>query len=334
MAKLINYEHGDSIATGFVRPKVTALFFDKIWTPASIVSISSSLYVPEEVLVQETTELKIPRSSSRQAKEYVRAGDLYRHEILPNTRMYPSKLYETAMLHNVGISLSDPKVFAFSKLLELEESSFRYSKNRNEAIMVSAEEFCRQHGVHISPIYHNLTEFEKDTETIDYTRLSKGRSIKLRLRRANTFLNKDAFAICIQDFPSIIEEELSWEQVLDTRSDKISIQHLKQFTKWCNKTLSDKSPEEIRNTLYSELESYKMALKKHGIVTATGSFTTIISTASAFASIISGLNHPLLPLLSIAAVPINFGANTFFSNLANRNNPIAYLYDVEAEIAQ
>lgn len=321
MVKPINYEPGESIATGFVRPKVTALFFDKIWIPGSLAERLSDFYVPDKVLVQEETELLI-RQSSRKSL----AG----------------AFYEDSIISNISVRASDMHLFASQKnaayfpdeVFKEEVLSFKFSRHRNNAIMISAEAFCRKYGVHISPIYHDLTDFERDTKEMDFTQLPNHRSLKLRLRRLNTFLNKDALAICIQDFPSVIEEELSWEQVLDTRSDKTSIQHLKQFTKWCNKTLSDKSPEEIRDTLYSELESYKVALKKHGIVTATGSFTTIISTASAFSSIISGLSHPLLPLLSIAAVPINFGANTFFSNLANRNNPIAYLYDIGAEIAQ
>ena len=36
MAKIINYNKDETLATGFVKPKVTALFFDKIWIPNSL----------------------------------------------------------------------------------------------------------------------------------------------------------------------------------------------------------------------------------------------------------------------------------------------------------
>lgn len=38
MSKIFNYEKKETLATGFVRPKVTALFFDKIWIPESLLN--------------------------------------------------------------------------------------------------------------------------------------------------------------------------------------------------------------------------------------------------------------------------------------------------------
>lgn len=52
MAKIINYNKDETLATGFVKPKVTALFFDKIWIPNSLLDYCYEYYsIPEEVLV-------------------------------------------------------------------------------------------------------------------------------------------------------------------------------------------------------------------------------------------------------------------------------------------
>ena len=93
--------------------------------------------------------------------------------------------------------------------------------------------------------------------------------------------------------------------------------------------LTGKEPNQIRDILESELDSYKEGLKEHGVVTAIGGFSTIITGATEIASIIAQPDSPLLPILSIASVSMTFAASTYFSNYKNRNNPIAYLYNIE-----
>lgn len=118
---------------------------------------------------------------------------------------------------------------------------------------------------------------------------------------------------------------------MDIREDKKKIEQLRRFTTWANREFSNKSPDEIREILESELDSYKAALKEHGIKTVTGSFSTIVSSTASIASLISNPELFLFPILSITSVSINFLVNTYFSNLKYRKNPIAYLYDIENE---
>ena len=152
------------------------------------------------------------------------------------------------------------------------------------------------------------------------------------IRKPKTLTNKDVLAICIQDFPSIIEEELSWEQVLDIRRDNKNRERIKRFTQWSSIRFKNMSPDEIREALEYELEEYKKALKEHGIKALVGPFSTLISSASSLLSIIDNSQEALLPLLAIVSVSITFSVNTYFSNLKNKNNPIAYLYDLTNEL--
>ncbi len=312
MKKIKNYERFDTLATGFVRPKVTALFFDKLWLPESLVDSCYAFHIPYEVLVSEDRELLLEK------KGFTRAGRYYQRSILPNRGGPFGDVYRMASSRNFAFP---PSYFFDEYPLE---SEFKYSSNRNHAIMLSAESFSRKYGIHISPVYHNLTEFEQDMQ-----KLTTDDVCEKRRKRSAKIQNAGALSICIQDFPNIVEDELSWEHVLEIRKDKERIKQFKQFISWTDIALSNKKPEQIREVLETELDSYKEALKVHGIITVAGCFSTVVSTASSIAEMVTASDHLLLPLLSIAATSINFTATTYFSNPKNKNKPIAYLYGIQ-----
>ena len=337
MSKILNYEKGETLATGFVRPKVTSLFFDKIWIPEEVLESSFDfMSIPKDVLVSEKENSKLSERFIKNIGENYNFAVMENHPVcLADTfseelktsfkkrteykEITPGELYLIKKHHNVGGPI---------EANEFNRVKFMYSKNRNQAILLNAENFTREHRLCISPIFHDLTEFEKESQYLEVEKLYGNQTLKYKLKHPNSFENKNVFAVCIQDFPSIKEDELSWEQVLDVRKDKKRREQLKRFTTWANKNFANYSPEQIRETLEAELEAYKDALKEHGIKTAVGSFTTLVSSASSIASLISEPNSLLLPLLSITAVSINFTTNTYLSSLKNKKAPIAYLYDI------
>lgn len=337
MSKILNYEKGESLATGFVRPKVTSLFFDKIWIPEEVLESSFEFVaIPHDVLVVENGSRKSSDNFARTFREnYILAAientavgfdkdytEFVRESsknFLENGQLTPGKLYLIEGARNECKQIDS---------IEFGRLEFKYSKNRNQAILSNAENFTREHRLRISPVFHDLTEFEKESRCLETKKLYGNQTLKYKLKRPNSFENRNVFAVCVQDFPSIKEDELSWEQVLYIRKDKKRREQLKRFTNWANRNFTNYTPEQIRETLESELESYKDALKEHGIKTAVGSFTTLVSGASSIASIISEPSALLLPLLSITAVSINFTTNTYLSSLKNKKAPIAYLYDM------
>lgn len=339
MSQILNYEKGETLATGFVRPKVTSLFFDKIWIPEEVLESSFEfMAIPKEVLVTEKKKGKL------------------KNDIIKNTKLN----YKVATKENTSMRISDmdflktfdetsKRLSEYTKINPAEFNiinkhdnvenviedngnnnvKFKYSKNRNQAILLNAENFTRAYKLNISPIFHDLTEFEREVQFLDVRRLYGNQTIRYKLKRPNVFENKNVFGVCIQDFPCIKEDALSWEQVLDVRKDDKRREQLKRFTTWANKNFVNYSPNQIRETLESELESYKDVLKEHGIKTIVGSFTTLVSSTSSIASIISEPDNLLLPLLSITAVSIGFTSNTYMSCLKNKKTPIAYLYDLK-----
>ncbi len=338
MSNILNYERNETLATGFVRPKVTSLFFDKIWIPESLLDSSYEFYaIPKDVLIVEKEELKITNSGFKK-----RSGEHFRearkHNIPFISDKHAGKFYVDMLGFNNPYRSGD--FYLYHGMMnnaeipsgEFEPIKFKYSKNRNHAILVSSESFNRKYKLHISPVFHDLTEFEKQTQSLDNKDIYGNDMLRFKIRKPNTFLNKDVFSICIQDFPSIKEDELSWEQVMDIRSDKKRIQKLKRFTSWANRTFTNESPDEIREMLETEIEEYKRVLQEHGVKTTIGSFSTIVSSASSIATLLTSPNFVLLPLLSVTSLSISFAVNTYFSSLKNRNNPIAYLYDITENI--
>lgn len=299
IATLLNYDYHnyESLATGFVRPKITALFFDKLWIPGSLLQTSFDFYIPKQLLVQETTEFFV---------DSMQAGKYYLKSWHRNTR--------------------PPSYWALGEITSNQnrDTTCKYSKHRNHAILVSSENFCRLYGIHISPIFHDITDFERDIKTIKIKRTPH----RLQLRHKNEYTNQNVLSICIQDYPSIIEESLSWEQVLEVRNDKENTQKLRHFITWSQRVSSKMNPNEIREMLEEELDSYKEALKKYGIKTATGSFSMIVSLASAISSILLESGPVIFPTLTFGAMFLSFLSDAYFTNFEYKNDPIAYLYDV------
>lgn len=315
MKGISNYIKGESLATGFARPKVTALFFDKIWLPNSILdSTYEYTGIPKELLIKEDKELCI--------SQYINSGDLYHFSVMRNSGKAPEEISAGYMYRSLCI---DNRIINFG---EDEESEFKYSKNRNNAILINTENFCRKYKIKISPVFHSLTDFEKETTQIELKKIYGNDSLKFRVKKPNTFKNKNVLSICIEDFPDIVEDNLSWEQVLYIRQDKIRNKQLRKFLSWTERNFQNMSPELIRETLESEMEEYKKTLKFFGIKTTIGAFSTIVSSAN---SIVSILNNPeiSLPLLTMTSVSLNYASNTYMSYLENRKKPIAYLYNIE-----
>lgn len=337
MKGISNYNKGESLATGFARPKVTSLFFDKIWLPGSLLdSTYEYAGIPKELLVEEDQELSV--------SQYINSGSLYRHAIMKNSskifeEILAGEYYKTEKTHNSPFNSSDlplesiihgSEIFA-SKPINFDEfsnSEFKYSKNRNNAILLNTENFCRKYKIKISPVFHSLTDFEKETTQIESKKIYGNDSLKFRVKKPNTFKNKNVLSICIEDFPDIVDDSLSWEQVLEIRKDKNRNEQLRKFLTWTERNFQNMPPEQIREILESEMGEYKEALSFFGIKTAIGAFSTIVSSAS---SIVSILDNPeiSLPLLSMASVSLNYASNTYMSYLNNRKKPIAYLYNIE-----
>lgn len=350
MAEIFNYESGETLATGFVRPKVTSLFFDKIYIPNSLLDTYFEYSaIPDEVLVRESEELRIKKKISIPVENAYKTAKLDNSDKMIELVLQMGQSFQMDRNSNLdscydtiadilatGVDKEVTKLSAspLQVLASLDSTdstkpeNFKYSKNRNHAILSCSENFCRQYGIHISPVYHDLTEFEREAQSLENNQLYNHESLLYRLKEPDMLKNENAFSICIQDFPSINEDALSWEHVMDIRKDKKRMRQLQCFTKWTNSKLKDKSPDEIREILESELDEYRAAIKELGIKASIGSFSTLISELNPMVSLFSN-PQSIMPWISMVAIPLPFITDIYLANMKNRKNPIAYLYDIQ-----
>lgn len=341
-------------ASGLVCPKTTALFFDKIWIPDHkeiLVSAYGKVYenIPSEITFCENDLKKSICSSNLGLLEFIAGapGDgtsnYLRRSLLKDSTFRESILNED-ILANTGVILDDDikevidnwsldafkglstekKIMQIKEFQGLQNSNcnqrgvFLTSNNRNRSLMDTVLYFSRVYGIEMTPIFVEKTEFEK--------------AFPLLLKDDSVF-EHNAIDACIQAIPSVIEEQLSWKQVVETRKDKKAIAKMRKFKNWTSQNLEGKSSSEITDILCSELEDYEDALKKHGIKTAIGGFSTILSGTSSILAVIESSQMELAAAgIAVTAGLISFTSDQMLDYYEKKNAPIAFIYDVAKKV--
>lgn len=286
---ILNYYSDDKIAIGVVNPKTTSLFYDKIWVPASLIysNIWMNEYkqIPYEVRIIEDIEAEIFKEG-------------------------PYSNYFYASMRNKGGDTI--------------EDTYKYTRNRNEAILIATQRFKTLYGIDVTPFFFDYTDFEKSFLKLNDTEGKAEYWIK----------NRDIIKITVDKIASIVEKSLSWEQVLEFKRDKNSVQKLRRFRNWCTYDLKDKSINEVVEILNQSYDDYCFTLKKHGIKTKVGSFTTLLSTTGTIISMLEAGNiENIATSLSLSATLLTYTVSKIidYMDYKNRKEPIAYIYDVLKE---
>lgn len=105
----------------------------------------------------------------------------------------------------------------------------------------------------------------------------------------------NAIQISINNIPQIDESTLSWEKILEIRSDPDAINKLRRFRLLIYSEFKDKSKQYIEDTLLVKLEDYNNICKKHGLDVFLTSTSNILNSKS------------LLAATSIAAIGVLMG---------------------------
>lgn len=336
--RLINYINGESIATGLVRPKTTAIFFDKIWIPRDCrdteygesfgyANIPVEVCILEEIADQDVIHRIIHFKESKSKPKTLTISespfDYFRY-ILPNHPFY-----------SVGKNYDD--------------IHFLFSKSRNEGLTHIVTLFKKIYNIEVVPIYFDHTAFEDSVLSYDEKKYEiqvyRNFGIKLdqlldqsqieTIRKQIRHLNLDnkehsAYEICISNLPIAVEKNLEWKQVLELRKDTNSIKKIRRFKSWVDLELDGKSPELVKESLEIALEDYKQSLKKHGIITMLGCITTILSSsASAIGAISGDLTSHVATGLTITSGLLTFTASQLSEFFEKKREPIALIYDLE-----
>lgn len=299
-------------ATGLVKPKTTALFFDKIWLPKEyqkfMILERDWDNIRNELLFKGILQIdnKSKKEVIKKLLNKVTTPIIPKSINLDNTKHISNDILIHGMAnvcYNIGIINTG----------HIEGAFFNSSKNRNITIKNTVEIYKMKYNIDIVPIYLDPTNF--DTEY-----------------NIQTIENKNASPLVIlslEFLDSIVEDSLDWGQVLEIREDKDSIYKIRRLRNWMNIELLGMEKEKIISILDEALYDYKKALNKFGVLTAVGGFTTALSGSS---TILTGIskdwNDILAGGLAVASGAFLYTTNEYFKYKSVKNHPIAYIYDI------
>jgi len=299
----MNFIKTESIATGLVKPKTTALFFDKLWLP----TLPNNLhYVPQEILFTDLEK----DFQNRLSLEYWRG-------------QCDNRSWDNIFRH----ILECLKATNDSKFADIEfPDEYIFNSNRN-ATLLGISDLCKKEmNICLTPIF-----IEKPILKGSIAGWVSSLSWELE-RRAKKPLDKriDVLEVCIRNIPCAIEDKLHWHQVLEIRQDEKSLESIKRFKRWLNADFVGKSESEIIESIEESIDDYRFAMKKHGVITTVGSLSTLLTSA---ASTITALTGNSIGMISTCLV-VNAGIFTFTTQkiaeyIEKKREPIAFLYDIE-----
>ncbi|MBQ6100499.1 MAG: hypothetical protein IJL02_11645 [Methanobrevibacter sp.] len=341
--RLLNYNKGDSVATGLYRPKTTAILFDKIWIPSDFRhsqygqtlgydKIPLSVCVIEEIeeSIRSVNQINLMRNALFEGKK-ISDVDFKGAEI-DGLRIMPY------------VGQNRPFYTVEEDVLGLE---FLFSGSRNIGLKHVVNSFKRIYNIEIVPIYLGHTAFEesllgRDDEMAQFQLQRYKHNLGINsvfqfdlfpipnLSEFEKQTTHSAYEVCLSNMPVIVEERLKWRQVLEIRKDTKSIDKIRRFRRWVDLELDGKSRDEIIESLEKAIDDYKYALKKHGIMTAIGGLTTILSTSSTVVDAFSGdFPAQVVAGLAISGGLITYTATQLSDYFEKKREPIALIYELE-----
>lgn len=343
--RLLNYESGDTVATGLNRPKTTALLFDKLWIPSDFrhSEFGHSLgydQIPGRVCIVEEIEesIRINRSIHQ-----------IRNALLSGKKMSEVPFNEKDW---DGLKIM-PYVGQNRPFYTVEEDvlglDFMFSAGRNLGLKNAVSSFKKIYGIEIVPIFIGHTAFEESMLAHDDEMVAFQLQRYHHNKMINTAFNFDLFPIpnrsefeekttcnawevCINNIPTIVEEKLKWGQVLEVRRDEAAVKKLRRLKNWVNSDMNGKSRCEIAELLDQAIDDYSFALKKHGIMTTVGGVATVLSSSASIAEALSGgFTVQLSAGFMVAASLITYTASQLSDFIENKRAPVAFIYEIQQQ---
>lgn len=318
----------ETYATGFVNPKTTALFFDKLYIPEKLVSSGYGFehgyfLIPNEVRFFYNNELDDWYSYAYKICSSRNSCITY-----PEAFNLPEYSFSSANI----ISIRDIEEAKLSKKVKqrLKDKynacgEFHLSVFRNEFLQLVAQEIKKNLNINLVPIFFDKTDFEQALEKEKAIRLMKKAGIK-----QNDEIETNVYEAVITCNQMIDEDKLTWEQVLEIRKDKLERGKLKRFRAWADSNFSDFSKDQINDTICKTYNDYVAALQKHGVKTLCGSIGTVLAeTAIGALSAWGGntVNFVGLGLqIGVGMIPLGKAVKDY---VKLRREPIAYYYDIK-----
>lgn len=310
-------------ATGFVKPKTTAILFEKIVVTDDLLDEGAASlgysYIPNEVLFSNSVskekflKSKFYDNAPMPISRFMFSGELAHYindmDFVPHI-MENEPIGEASFFDYI---LEGAKILSNSQK-EKEDCTpkyeFKYSVNRNNGI-ASIYEQCLSLGISVVPVFFSPTDYEKQY-----------------IIHSDTSQNVPAISLCINNLPEIIEDKLDWEQVLEIRADEESTARIRRLKNWLNTDILHKKESEMKAILDKAIDDYGFALKKHGIQTLVGAISTVTTASHTLINAVSQNGSFDVAGLSIASGLSVFAIKSWIDKAEAKRHPIALIYDL------
>ncbi len=174
-------------------------------------------------------------------------------------------------------------------------------------------EFSRINGFDAIPIYDSKKTFETD--------FAPGKQV--------------AYQAILSSIPIVIENELSWDQVIEFRKDPASVRKYRDLKIWLQDGLKADSVSHAEDIISKKIDDYTWAIEKHGIKTRLGAYT-LVSAGLVGIQAAPILDNPIVVILTgglalFSTMSAYLGMRELDLDGIERgdNSEIAYIYDIK-----
>lgn len=84
------------------------------------------------------------------------------------------------------------------------------------------------------------------------------------------------YQAAIQNLPEIIENKVSWAQLIEFREDRDALRKYRALRLWLEDSVRVGTVEKAKELIAKKIDDYEWALKKHGLETTAGAFSAVI----------------------------------------------------------
>jgi hypothetical protein len=322
---------GETFATGMVRPKTTALFFDKLWVHPTLIQG----FDPKDGLEPDRVPPGLCMTKPMGAEDYYEStltqrawfvskrGEVMHTDATEALRRLSAESWDLNTIFQVETwqqfkQMESPLSKELCERLNLgmlpnwgkddEWELFVSTQRRNKAIAFIVKLYAAR-GIRLTPIYLTPSEYDEMTA-------QEGTGLE----------------ICLNNIPTVVDSKLTWEQVYEFRKDKDAVQKLDHLRRWFTIDLAKKSQEEIKAILAKKLDDYEYSLKKHGVQTALAGTTSVLSFIGGPTVLQLLASSPLAAAMGglvVAAGAIAWIGKCWIERSDLKRNDVAYIYDVK-----
>ena len=235
-------ESGETLAVTYDLPKVSALYYDRIWNPARWPGVWNPI-------------------SSREGEHPLPK------EVGTNFGQYDDDLRDWAMVGQLGMQQTGPGT-GFSppspgplRDAMLVDAPDVASQVRMQARLLAQRlgqtpDWKNEYG--IVPVYSSLVARDQEYRAGDY----------------------EVLAVTLTGLRIVDEDQLTWEQVLEFRRDKENRKKYIRFRHWLDMNMAGQPLAVMEDAIRFALEDYESAINKHGLQTVMGSVADLVDSAS------------------------------------------------------